>query len=265
MKAQNAKQGGFTLIEMMVVLAILILIASLVVPAVTQALRKGQERKCMANMRSMGQVWFTRYSDIAGAAGTLDTDRIYPWLSQMAPNPIGSPEIFICPSDASKGEDGSKPDSPDFRNIDSNDFAETDDTEDNNHPARNDDITRCSYMYEFSDAECTWWSGYILGPGGSLANASQIDADSDGTVTWGEVKVYQQRYGDTSQIRPGNTSYGYNANQFPIIRCFHHYEDRRVQIEHPDRGTLSQIRVINAAMSGRVFLSAPQWEYPLVQ
>jgi len=46
---------AFTLIEMLVVIAILAMLASLIVPAVNVALQKGQETKCLANLRSMGQ------------------------------------------------------------------------------------------------------------------------------------------------------------------------------------------------------------------
>lgn len=255
-------RSGFTLIEMLVVLAIIILIASLLIPAVQDALAKAKERKCMAQMRSMGQVWFANYSNIAGAAGNYETDRIYPWLSAMHPDPLGSPVTYVCPADRSGGRDGSKPDDPDFQVIDPNDFPGTDDNENNpaagQHARRNPEITRNSYMYEFNDATCDWWNGYVLGPGGNFATSDQIDLNGDGRITWGEVKVYQLRHGDSA------SQGAYDPNQFPVIRCFHHFRARPVLVRDLESNqNVSQIRVLNAAVTGRVFISGAQWEYPL--
>lgn len=250
---------GFTLIEMMVVLAILILIASLLFPAVQTALAKAKERKCMAQMKSMGQVWFAYYTDIAGAAGNLDTDRVYPWLSDMHPDPIGAPNQFICPSDRSAGASGSKPNEPRYEEIsgDENQYTETDDL------TNNPEISRNSYMYEFCEATCSWWQDGnwgsewgVLGPGGEYATDDLADKDGNG-VSWAEAKFVQLKYGDTY------SQGGYDANQFPVIRCFHHYDDRPVRVADPDDGLVSKVRVLNIAITSRFFISGPQWEYPL--
>lgn len=61
MKEQKSTQNGFTLIEMLVVLAIIVLLASLILPAVNKALQRGKQTKCMSQLRNIGVAWNTNY------------------------------------------------------------------------------------------------------------------------------------------------------------------------------------------------------------
>ena len=49
-----APAGGFTLIEMLVVIAIIVLLISLVTPAIGRALERGRSAACAGNLRQMG-------------------------------------------------------------------------------------------------------------------------------------------------------------------------------------------------------------------
>ena len=49
-----SRRAGFTLVEMLVVVAIIALLASILVPATSTALSRGREVKCMSNMRQWG-------------------------------------------------------------------------------------------------------------------------------------------------------------------------------------------------------------------
>lgn len=53
--ATGPSRGGFTLIEMLVVIAIMALLAALLVPSVTRALRRGVSQTCLSNLRQNGQ------------------------------------------------------------------------------------------------------------------------------------------------------------------------------------------------------------------
>jgi prepilin-type N-terminal cleavage/methylation domain-containing protein len=265
MKEQKINRIGFTLIEMLVVIAIIALIAALVFPAINSALMKGKQTKCISQLRGFAQIWNMRYMEL-NPSSPLESDRIYPWLSSMYPHDMGTKNFFICPSDPSNGADGGKPDAADFVTIDPNDFPETDDNDNNpasgQHAARNPDVERNSYMYEFCDATISWgWNGYVKGPGNTFIDANTVDEDKDGRITWGEVKLYQLKYGDT--FSQGE----YPAGRFPVIRCFHHYKSRRVVVQNMDNPGSptreSSIRVLNAAVGGNVFISGMQWEYPL--
>jgi prepilin-type N-terminal cleavage/methylation domain-containing protein len=49
------KPSGFTLIEMLVVIAIIALLASILVPAVSRAMARGRSIQCLSNMRGLSQ------------------------------------------------------------------------------------------------------------------------------------------------------------------------------------------------------------------
>jgi len=254
MKDKKPASNGFTLIEMLVVIAIVVLLASLLMPAVNGALMRAKQTKCFSNLRNFGIAWNSRYLEVMASPRIAESEAVYPWLSSMVPDVIGDPKMFICPADTSNGLHGSKPDTADYHQEDSakNDFPETDDVD--NHP----DVDRCSYMYEFCDTECDWWSGYVLGPGGAVATQSTIDKNSDGTTTWAEVKFTQLKYGDTA------SKSAYDPTQFPLVRCFHHYRDRPLRYKDLKNNTIeTSVRVLNVAVAGNTFLSGLQWEYPL--
>lgn len=267
MKEQKTAQNGFTLIEMLVVLAIIVLLASLVLPAVNNALRSGRQTKCMSQLRQFGIAWNTNYMEVQSSRYGDEMDAVYPWLSSMVPGGpddypdlIGDPSLLICPSDGSEGLDGSKPDDSSYPAItnDSNQFPETDDLD--NNPR----VDACSYMYEFCDADFnhSWISNIYANSGGETLNLDNADIDGDGRVTWGEVKLHQLDYGDTSSA---SDNHAYDRSKFPLVRCFHHYRDRRIIVRNfDDNINEPSYRVLNVAVEGNVFLSGLQWEYPVV-
>ena len=266
-KRRRQCQSAFTLIEMLVVIAIIVLLASLLFPAINSALRRAQQTRCMANLRNFGVAWNTNYLETISGPHTNELDAVFPWLSAMVPNYIDA-SMLRCPADESKGKYGSKPGlSSAYWEIsnddkDNNTYVETNDIE------KTPGIDRCSYMYEFNDEEPTWgWRAYVYGGSGAYASESEVDINSDGRYTWGEIKLTQMRNGDGFS-NGGNpeTSNGYDPTQFPLVRCFHHYKDKKIKVmnlnnDPPTRDT--SVRVLNLAVAGNVFLSGLQWEYPL--
>ena len=71
----DRKRSGFTLIELLIVVAIVGIVAAILVPNLLDALQKSKQRATMAQMRSVGQAWFSWLTDevSAAAAGSTQT------------------------------------------------------------------------------------------------------------------------------------------------------------------------------------------------
>ncbi len=105
------KISAWTLMEMLVAIVIIVILAALVIPALSSALERGKAAKCMANMRSIG---------VAVAAYASENDGRFPrggwgdggnsWSPPVTPGAtlgwlvdiwsyIGkSRDIFVCPA-----------------------------------------------------------------------------------------------------------------------------------------------------------------------
>lgn len=67
MKIKQTKKTGFTLIEMLVVIAIIALLASILIPAVTGALKKAERLKVMTNGKGIYTNIFATITDISAS------------------------------------------------------------------------------------------------------------------------------------------------------------------------------------------------------
>jgi type II secretion system protein G len=64
----KARQKGFTLIEMLIVIAVIGIIAAMLVPNLLDALQKAKQKRTMGDMRITGLAMFTWVTDQAAAA-----------------------------------------------------------------------------------------------------------------------------------------------------------------------------------------------------
>lgn len=66
---------GFTLIELLIVVAIIGIITAILIPNLLDSLQKAKQRATVAEMRSVGQAWFSWLTDevSAAAAGSTQT------------------------------------------------------------------------------------------------------------------------------------------------------------------------------------------------
>ncbi len=89
---------GFTLIEMLVVIAILALLISLVVPVVSNSLKKGRELGCLSNLRQLGQALVMYASDHNSQLPRYQDSNGY-WDEKLAKYLGEEATVFVCPMD----------------------------------------------------------------------------------------------------------------------------------------------------------------------
>ena len=236
------RASAFTLIELLVVIAIIAILAALILPAVAKAREKARQAHCTNNLRQFSISLIMYRDDYNG--------RNPDWLSSLYPTYIPETNLYLCPSDKSRGREGGKPDGVPEAII-GDQYAETDD-----NVGRNG-IHACSYLYEFSAAACSWdWASYLG------ATADQVDRDGNGTVTWQEAKIYQLKNGDATSAG----GEGYDESVFPIVRCFHHYDETVYRVMNLDDDVVQEERMsINVGYGGSVFRCGLRWEFPVVE
>lgn len=94
---------GFTLVEMLVVLAIIALLTSLVIPATQGAMERARSAACRANLRKLTKAWLSFCSDnngysIKGEYWQWQRGDIF-WRGELQPYlDVTNPKNIMCPS-----------------------------------------------------------------------------------------------------------------------------------------------------------------------
>lgn len=243
--AFRRRVAGFTLVEMIVVIAIIGVLIAILVPAIWAMRQRSRRTKCQSNLRQIHLALLNYRDD-----NTYTDADYFPYrLTYLVRDDLGyldkNPKIFLCPFDGTNGAEGGKPPKS------ASQFAETDEP---GKPARPGERPSC-YMYEFSGATCSWdWKS--IGAPPYPKTATYFDVDNSGTISWGEVKWKQMNYGDT-WLHADETEYnkcelkGYPKSLFPVLRCFWHQKN-------PDSDT--EKNILNQSFEGRQFWSGALWE-----
>ena len=227
----RAGRRAFTLIELLIVIAIIAILAGILIPALNSAKKKARQTLCLSNLRQIGQ-GCRIYQD--------ENDEFFPgWLSSLNPLLISDPKLFVCPMDPDP--DNSKwgvrsanrhKNSPDFNSVicTFDGFAPY-------HkgwgPPNTKDVSHVSYIYEFCAGFWpeSWGGDSVADDGG---NSETVKPDSTGT--WQSVKR------NVLAVRHDW------INKIPMIRCFWHADIQRMDV------------IMNISTQGNVYLSKSKWQ-----
>lgn len=214
---------GFTLVELLAVIAIVGVLAGILITAVQSARGKARMASCKAHLKNFSTA-IDEYKAFS--------EQHYPmFLSTLFDEYYEVKAGYICPSDETEGKDGGVPDKVKGSNTDfmpTQQFKETDDTEFNTdyEQYRNTEITRCSYLYEFSIADCSFSPG----------------------ETWLDFKLRQMKEGVDGKVTAGHV---------PIVRCFWHARQQSDGAGYLEK----EKNVLNIGVGHRgVYNSSPKWE-----
>lgn len=114
----RCRGAGFTLIEMLVVIAIIVILASLMFPLVGTAMEKGRRTSCRNNVKQVGLAmmqwaddhkgWLPLKNELPGYDGSGNLQGEYPFRNhvlKLASNGyVTVTSIWICPSDRWDGD-----------------------------------------------------------------------------------------------------------------------------------------------------------------
>lgn len=217
-------KSAFTLVELLVVLAVIVILASVLVPTIGIVRRQAKDVVCQNNLSQIGQGILAYKQDNGNALpGTIQS------LYKPASSPLtGTPaKLYLCPFDKNKGAaPGMGRPSPPTNWGDLTYLHEID----------------MSYCFEASektldDSSYNWFFGTS---GGNTTGK-----------TWFEGKVYQLNHGTGRQPPTGKP---YSITEMPILRCYHHADWTNEQ------WNTSLKKVLNLTWDLRIYWSIPTWE-----
>jgi type II secretory pathway pseudopilin PulG len=254
----NHKRFGsascFTIVELLVVIAVIGIVAALLLPALTKARAMAKQSACLSNLRQVGtaiQLYGNDYSEKSKMTAV-------PFTSLLFPDYLKSNKCFQCPSDLNKEINPSLTDNdPAWRARIDNDWNEVYDRDSTdgvknvgvNGYTHNPAAGNISYFYEMSDCVCNF--GFTV-PTRAESGLPENVADT----TWAMWKEIQLKKGGDG-FKPWGT--GYSEEVFPIYRCFWHIKN--VKNNSPAKVIPNSAEpVISITYAGNYVLSKGRWE-----
>jgi len=255
--------GGFTLIEMLVVIAIISVLAAILLPALHQVRKRAKVAGCMSNMRQIGFA-LNQYVN-------SDPKNLFPpWITLLLRTPstehpyLDDPRILTCPADPSEGREGGRPDTlmdpsskafiDQFKNADVDNATGnrsgievtggmyTDDDGVKKEPGNRG--YNCSYLFEMNAEECEWLANQSFYPD-FLERPACNPYPPEDEISWYEAKLLQVK---------GYSEFDWPAyhGYVPILRCFWH-------CDWPEMDDKDQTVNLNYAWA--VVITQPRWEH----
>ena len=86
--------GGFTLVELLVVVAIIGIIAVLVTPNLLDSLQKARQKRTLADMRDVGTAWYSWFTDQVSAAAAGSSSNLGQYDFDALDSALTADELF---------------------------------------------------------------------------------------------------------------------------------------------------------------------------
>ncbi len=237
--ALRAIRRAFTLIELLIVIAVIMVLVGLLIPAASMVRTQAYTVKCMHNMQQIASVIEVYVQNDNGT---------YPGnFSELVAIYTLPTKILLCPLDPSHGADPNM-----GRALPSSSWQDY---------SRLYNMQHVLTSYDF---EC---SG---NPDPNVCMANDIDffyrdwkvsgktLPTAGTVSWADCKAHEQQYGnlDPTTGQPGAP---FPASCIPIIRCYHHWDWNHAEaLAHG--GNDYPAKVNNICLDFNQAWTTPYWE-----
>jgi prepilin-type N-terminal cleavage/methylation domain-containing protein len=90
-RSMNAREAAFTLVEVLIVIAIIAILAAILITVVGVSRARAQETACSSNLRQI-EMSFQMYLD--------DNDNLRPlYIDNLWPQYLNDKRLLVCPSD----------------------------------------------------------------------------------------------------------------------------------------------------------------------
>ncbi len=99
--SRDRSAAGFTLVELLIVVAIVGLIAALLIPNLIDALQKAKQKRTMSDMKHTGTAWFSWLTDQVGAAAAGQVNVELDWTT-FTERPFGELRDDLIPQYSSE-------------------------------------------------------------------------------------------------------------------------------------------------------------------